>query len=149
MSREEENAGGVIKLVSIITLNVPDGVAKLCGHKSKEVEEGGEGVRLLAQWKGLRVVGDQVILVTRDTQNRGGPEVTVYKVKGSNDLRREARKGQSNVSTKLAGMIKGIISAWGQVIGELLDGLEDIGPRVTKASGEGSNTRGRGGWGRV
>jgi hypothetical protein len=48
--REEESAGGgVIKLISIITLDAPDGAAKLRGHKGEEVEEGGEGVRLLAQ----------------------------------------------------------------------------------------------------
>jgi hypothetical protein len=72
--REEESVGGgVIKLASIITLDAPDGVAKLRGHKGKKVGEGEEGVRLLAQWKSPRVVGaaiedDQVILVTRDTQ---------------------------------------------------------------------------------
>jgi hypothetical protein len=74
--REEESAGGVIKLASIITLDAPDGAAKLCGHKGKEVGEGGEGVGLLAQQKSPRVVGaviedDQVILVTRDTRYRG------------------------------------------------------------------------------
>jgi hypothetical protein len=46
----------------------------------------GEGVGLLAQQKSQRVVGaviedDQVILVTRDTRNRGGPKVTVYEVR--------------------------------------------------------------------
>jgi hypothetical protein len=73
--REEENAGrGVIKLASIIALDAPDGVAKLRGHKGKEVGEGGEGVGLLAQRKSPRVVGaviiedDQVILVTRHSE---------------------------------------------------------------------------------
>jgi hypothetical protein len=71
--REEESVGGgVIKLSSIIALDTPNGAAKLRGHKGEEVGEGGEGVRLLAQQKGSRVVGaviedDQVILVTRDT----------------------------------------------------------------------------------
>jgi hypothetical protein len=32
-------------------LDTPDGVAKLHGHKSEEVGEGGEGVGFLAQWK--------------------------------------------------------------------------------------------------
>jgi hypothetical protein len=114
--REEESAGGgVIKLTSIIALDAPNGTTKLHGHKGEEVGEGGEGVRLLAQRKSPRVVSaviedDQVILATRDTQNRGGPKVTVYKVKGLNDLSRGARKGQLNVPTKLAGMTQGIIS---------------------------------------
>jgi hypothetical protein len=114
--REEEGAGGVIKLASIIALDALDGAAKLCGHKGKEVGEGGEGVRLLMQQKDPQVVGaviedDQVVLVTRDTQDRGGPKITLYKVEGSNDSRRGARKGQLDMSTKLAGMAQGIISA--------------------------------------
>jgi hypothetical protein len=52
--REEESAGGgVTKLASIITLDAPDGAAKLRGHKGEEVGEGGEGVRLLTQRKSL------------------------------------------------------------------------------------------------
>jgi hypothetical protein len=51
--REEETAGGVIKLASIIALDAPDGVTKLCGHKGKEVGDGGECVRLLALRKSL------------------------------------------------------------------------------------------------
>jgi hypothetical protein len=51
------------------------------------------------------------MLVTRDTQNRGGPKVTVYEVKRLNDSRRGARKGQPDVSTKLTGVAQGIISA--------------------------------------
>jgi hypothetical protein len=115
--REEESAGGgVIKRTSIIALDAPDGAVKLRGHKGEEVGEGGEGVKLLAQRKNPQVVGavikdDQVILVTRDTQNRGGPRVTMYEVKGQNGLSRGARKGQLYVLTKLAGMTQGIISA--------------------------------------
>jgi hypothetical protein len=80
--RDEESVGeGVIKLTSIITLDALDGAAKLRGHKDREVGEGGEGVGLLAQRKGTQVVDavikdDQVILVTRDTRNMGGSEVT-------------------------------------------------------------------------
>jgi hypothetical protein len=54
---------------------------------------------------------DQVILVTRDTRNRGGLKVTVYEVKGLKGVGRGARKGQLDISTKLAGMTQGIISA--------------------------------------
>jgi hypothetical protein len=52
-----------------------------------------------------------LILVTKDTRNRGGPKVPVYKVKGLKGASRGARKGQSDVPTKLAGMTQGIISA--------------------------------------
>jgi hypothetical protein len=108
--REEESVGwGVIKLVSIIALDALDGAAKLCGHKGEEVGEGGEGVALLAQQKGPRVVSAvikdyHVILLTRDTRNMEGPKVTVCEVKGLNNSRRGARKGQPDVLTKLAGM---------------------------------------------
>jgi hypothetical protein len=60
---------------------------------------------------GVVIEDDQVILVTRDTQNRGGPEVTVYECKGLNGSRRGARKGQPDVPTKLASMAQGIVSA--------------------------------------
>jgi hypothetical protein len=114
--REEESAGGVSKVASIIALDASDGVAKLRGHKGKEVGEGGKGVGLLAHQKSPQVVDaiiedDQVILVTRDTRNRGGLKVTVYEVKGLKGVGRGARKGQLDVSTKLAGMTQGIISA--------------------------------------
>jgi hypothetical protein len=61
---------------------------------------------------------DQVILVTRDTRNRGSPKVTMYEVKGLNDSSRGARKGQPNVLPR------------GQVIAKLRDDLE-------RASGSG------------
>jgi hypothetical protein len=54
---EEESVGGVIKHASIIALDALDGAAKLRGHKGEEVREGGEGIELLAQQKGPRVVG--------------------------------------------------------------------------------------------
>jgi hypothetical protein len=90
VERGEESAGGVIKLASIIALDAPDGATKLRGHNGEEVGEGGEGVGLFTQRKSPRVVGvviedDQVILVTRDTRNRGGPKVTVNEVKGLNN----------------------------------------------------------------
>jgi hypothetical protein len=48
--REEKSARGqVIKLSSIITLDTPDSVAKLCGHVSEEVRKGGEVVGLATQ----------------------------------------------------------------------------------------------------
>jgi hypothetical protein len=102
--------------VPIIALDAPDGAAKLRGHKGKEVGEGEEGIGLLAQRKSPPVVGaviedDQVILVTRDTRNMGGPKVTMHEVKGLKGSSRGARKGQPDVSTMLVGMTQGIISA--------------------------------------
>jgi hypothetical protein len=59
---------------------------------------------------GVIIEDDQVILVTRDTWNRGGPKVTAYEVKELKGVDRGARKEQPDVPTKLAGMTQGIIS---------------------------------------
>jgi hypothetical protein len=54
------------------------GVAKLCGHGSKEVREGGESVRLMAQRESPRVMSaiienNQVILIARNIEYRRCP----------------------------------------------------------------------------
>jgi hypothetical protein len=59
---------------------------------------------------GAVIEDDQAILITRDSRNRGGQEVTMYEAKGSNDPRKGDRKGQSDMLTKLVGMTQGIIS---------------------------------------
>jgi hypothetical protein len=60
----------------------------------------GEVIRLMVQRRGPRVASaiiedDQVILVTRDTKNRGGSEVTMYEVKGMKEGGRETGSGSS------------------------------------------------------
>ena len=45
---EERPGGGVIKLPPVVTLDGLNGEAELSGHPGKEVEEGGEGLRLSA-----------------------------------------------------------------------------------------------------
>jgi hypothetical protein len=57
------------------------------------VREGGKGIILMAHRKGPRIVSaiiddDHVILVTRDIENRGGPEDIVYVVNMSDSLGR-------------------------------------------------------------
>jgi hypothetical protein len=52
MRKEEGASGGVVKLMSIASLDTPDGTTKLHGHISKKVRERGEHVRLMAQRKG-------------------------------------------------------------------------------------------------
>jgi hypothetical protein len=83
--RQEESTGrGVIKLTSIVALDAPDGAAKLHGHKD-EVGESVEGVGLLVQQNGPRVVGaviedDHVILVTREQGRSRGHSVRGQRV---------------------------------------------------------------------
>jgi hypothetical protein len=51
--RKEEGAnGGVVKLVSIVALDTPDGTTKLLGHISEKVRKRGECVRFMVQQKG-------------------------------------------------------------------------------------------------
>jgi hypothetical protein len=54
---------------------------------------------------------DQVILVTRHTENRGGLEVTLYEVIGSDKPGKGARKRQLNMPIELTDMVQGFISA--------------------------------------
>src|SRR6185437_8891659 len=50
--REEEGTGGgVIEFTPVVTLDGLNGEAELSGYPGKEVEEGGEGLRLGAQGK--------------------------------------------------------------------------------------------------
>jgi hypothetical protein len=59
---------------------------------------------------GAVIEDDQVILVTRDTQYKGGPKVTEYEVKRLKSSSGGARKRQPDVLTKLVGMTQGSIS---------------------------------------
>jgi hypothetical protein len=54
--RKKEGASGVVKLMFIVALDTPNGTTELCGHISEKVREHGERVRLMAQWKGARVI---------------------------------------------------------------------------------------------
>ena len=53
---EEGMGGGVIELTPVVTLDGLNGEAELSGYPGKEVEEGGEGLRLGAQRKSPRVM---------------------------------------------------------------------------------------------
>jgi len=75
---EEGTGGGVIKLTPVVALDGLNGEAELSGHPGKEVEEGGEGLRLGAQRKHPRVVREvvdhhQIVLITRKAKYRRGP----------------------------------------------------------------------------
>ena len=76
--------GGVVELPPVVTLDGLNGVAELSGHPGKVVECG-EGLRLGAQRKRLRVVREiidhhKVVLIARKAKNRRGPQVTVSKI---------------------------------------------------------------------
>jgi hypothetical protein len=41
---------------------------------------------------------DQIIFITRDANNRGGPKVTMYKIELINGTRSGLMKGQTNMT---------------------------------------------------
>jgi hypothetical protein len=67
------------------------------------VKKGGEGVKLGTQREGPGVVREivndhQIILITRNAEDRRSPQITVDKIKSM----RRRRKRKSNMTTKLA-----------------------------------------------
>ena len=103
--REEEGTGsGVIELPPVVTLDGLNGEAELSGHTGKEVEEGGEGLRLGTQRESPRVMrkiinNDQIIFITRHAEYKKCPQVTVNEIKGMRSMRRRKRKRKSNMMT--------------------------------------------------
>ena len=53
---EERTGGGVVELTSVVALDGLNGEAELSRHPGEEVEEGGKGLRLVAQRKSPRVM---------------------------------------------------------------------------------------------
>jgi hypothetical protein len=104
-SRQEEGpGGGVIELPPVVTLDGLNCEAELSGHPGKEVEEGGEGLRLGAQRKSPRVIrkiinNDQIVFITRHAEYRRCPQVTVNQIKSMRNMRRGRRKRKSNMTT--------------------------------------------------
>ena len=81
-----------------------NGEAELSGHPGKEVEEGGEGLRLGAQRKCSRVMikiinHHQIIFITRHAEYRRCPQITVNKIKGMRSMRRRRRKRKYDMTT--------------------------------------------------
>ena len=101
--QEERPGGGVIELPPVVTLDGLNGEAELSGHPDKEVEEGGEGLRLDAQRESPRVMrkinNDQIISIARHAEYRRCPQVTVNEIKGMRSMRRRKRKQKSNMTT--------------------------------------------------
>jgi hypothetical protein len=67
---------------------------------------------------------DQILLVTKDTQNRGGPHVTMYEVEGLTTRLEELGKGNRTCQPNWQSWHKESSLPRGQVIAELLDSLE-------------------------
>jgi hypothetical protein len=83
---KERTGGVVVELAAIATLQVTDRATKLGGYPGEEVCEGGERVGLQPKRKSPKKIGKiiqnhQIVFITRKTEYRGGPEITMNQVK--------------------------------------------------------------------
>src|SRR6185437_751268 len=130
-----------------------NGEAELSGHPGKEVEEGGEGLRLGTQRKRPRVVREvvdhhQIVLVAREAEYRGGPQVIVNEVECMRRMRRRGKR-KSNMTTELARMAEGLSrSPSTKNIGTTTEPSKNVAARVTKTAVPGGGRRRRGKSGR-
>jgi hypothetical protein len=94
---EKERTGGVIvELATIVTLQGTDRLMELGGYLGEEVCEGGEHVGLQPKRKSPKKMGKiiqnhQVVSVTRKTEYRGGPEITMNQIKSLLSPRRSSK----------------------------------------------------------
>ena len=78
LSEEELTGAGVIKLTTVVALNRLDAGAELGGGMGNEVSKHAESFRFEAQRKCPQIMNaiikyDQVIFITRNTDNLRGP----------------------------------------------------------------------------
>jgi len=104
-TREEESTrDGVVKLSAIVTLDGLDSEAELSGNPSEEVNKSRKRLRLVTQRKSPRVMREiienhKIVLKTRNAENWGCSDITVYKIKGMTRMRRRRIKRKSNMTT--------------------------------------------------
>jgi hypothetical protein len=101
-SGEKEGLRGVVvELTTVVALNDLNSEVELSGHPDKEVEEGGEGVKLGTQRESLGVGREiidhyQVVLVARKTRNRRSPHIKVKQDQrhASHAKKKKRKKGE-------------------------------------------------------
>jgi hypothetical protein len=103
MSEEERPGGVVVELAAIVTLQSTDRATKLGGYPGEEVCEGGECVRLQPKRESSEKIGKiiqnhQIVFITRETEYRGGPKITVNQVKSMLSPRRRSSKWETSMS---------------------------------------------------
>jgi hypothetical protein len=112
---EEERARSVVvELAVIITLEGTDRATKLGGDPGEKLGEGGECVGLQPKGespKKVRGQNDQIVFVTREAEDRRGPEITMDKVKGLSSPGRGGGKGKTRVTAELTGMTEALRGA--------------------------------------
>jgi hypothetical protein len=103
VSEEERMGGVVVELATIVTLQSTDRATKLSGYPGEEMCECGECVRLQPKWQSPEKMGKiiqnhQVVFITRKTEYRGGPKITVNQVKSLLSSRRRSSKWETSMS---------------------------------------------------
>jgi hypothetical protein len=86
MSEKERARGVIVELAAVVTLQGTDRAVKLGGDPGEEVCEGGERVGLQSKRKSPKKMGKiiqnhQIVFITRKTEYRRGPEITMNQVK--------------------------------------------------------------------
>jgi hypothetical protein len=100
---EKERAGSVIvELAAIVTLQGTDRAVKLGGDLGEEVCEGGEHVGLQSKRKRPKkmrkvIQNHQIVLITRKTEYRRGPEITMNQVKSFLSSRRRGGEWETSM----------------------------------------------------
>jgi hypothetical protein len=113
--REEERTGdGVIKLMTIVTLDGLDSETELCGHPSEEMVNRRESIRLHTQGKSpqvmLKIINHhKIVFIARNAQYRRCPQIAVYKIKTVSRMRRGTIKRKTNMTAQLARMTQLLI----------------------------------------
>ena len=130
LSEEEGSSAGVVELLPVVALDSLDSGAKLSGGVGEEVCERAVSIRLEALRKSPQIVSaiikyDQIIFVTRDTNNWRCPQIAVYQIKILRCPRRGASERKADMSPKLTSMTEGSVVSLavaddGGVLGEVM-----------------------------
>jgi hypothetical protein len=97
---------GVVKLTTIVALQVFYGGAKLSGNKREKISNSGKCVGFEAERKGPQEVGavikdGEIVLITRNTGYWRSPQITVDEIKVTQSTRLGNGKRKTDMTTKL------------------------------------------------
>jgi hypothetical protein len=101
---EKERPGGVvIELAAIVALQCTDQATKLGGVLGEKVCEGGKSVGLQSKRRSPEKMGKiiqnhQIVFISRETEYRGGLEITMNQVKSMLSPRRRGSKRETSMS---------------------------------------------------
>jgi hypothetical protein len=103
LAKEEGTSTGVIKLAPVVALDSLHKGAELCRGVGNEGCERAKSARFNTKRKSPQIMcaiikKDQIIFITRYTDDWRCPEITMYKVKLIRCMRGRRMKGQANMA---------------------------------------------------